>query len=146
MFHTKCESAKITYYENIVSELKNSNPGQWYSKLKRMTSHDQLKSEKVIVENICHLSDTEQVEIIADNLSRVSNKYDKICLRQENEKPTPKFEAHQVFEYLKRIKTNNSTVKNYIPAKIITEFAYELSEPFADILTCMVTRGEFPDI
>ena len=50
-----------------------------------------------------------------------------------------------MFEYLKRIKTNTSTVKNDIPAKIIKEFACELSEPFADILTCMVTRGEFPN-
>ena len=146
LFNTKCEIATITYYENIVSELKNSNPGQWYSKLKRMTSHDQLKSEQVIVENISNLSDKEQVEIIADSFSRVSNQYEpidpeKICLRPENEKPTPKFEAHQVFEYLKRIKTNTSTVKNDIPAKIIKEFACELSEPFADILTCMVTGG-----
>ena len=78
LFNTRCESAKITYYENIVSDLKNLNPGQWYSKLKRMTSHDQLKSEKVIVENICHLSDKEQVEIIADSFSRVSNQYEPI--------------------------------------------------------------------
>ena len=38
LFEEKCEAAKEAYYTNIVSDLKNSNPGQWYSKLKRMTS------------------------------------------------------------------------------------------------------------
>ena len=34
IFDAKCESAKRAYYSNIVSDLKQSNPGQWYSKLK----------------------------------------------------------------------------------------------------------------
>ena len=151
LFNEKCEAAKISYYENIVSDLKNSNPGQWSSKLKRMTSHDQMKSEKVIVDTICHLSDQEQVEIIADSFSNVSNQYEpidpaNISINQANNQPTPKLEPHQVYEYLKRIKTNTSTVKGDIPAKIIKEFACELSDPFTDILNCMVERGEYPNI
>ena len=47
---------------------------------------------------------------------------------------------------MRKIKTNKSTVKDDIPAKLIKEFAPELSEPMADILNCMVRRGEFPDI
>ena len=75
LFEEKCEHAKQSYYNNIVSDLKNSNPGQWYSKLKRMTTHDQLKTENVNVEDICHLTDQEQVELIADSFSKVSNQY-----------------------------------------------------------------------
>ena len=37
-------------------------------------------------------------------------------------------------------------MKDDIPAKIIKEFAPELSAPLADILNCMVRRGEFPYI
>ena len=119
------------YYTNIVSDLK--------------TSHDQLKTEEVNVENISHLSDIEQVELIADSFSKVSNQYDpinseEIILKPENEKPVPFLEAHEVYEYLKRIKTNTSTVKDDIPAKLIKEFAPELSAPLADILNCMVER------
>ena len=33
-----------------------------------------------------------------------------------------------------------------MPAKIIKEFAHELSDPLADIIDCMISRGEFPDI
>ena len=151
LFNKKCKIAKQSYYENIVQDLKNSNPSQWYSKLKRMTSHDQLKSEKVNVEEICHLSDKDQVEIIADSFSRVSNQYEPIdpetiCINQENDKPTPKLEAYEVYEYLKRIKTNTSTVKGDLPAKMIKEFACELSEPLTNILNCMVERGEYPNI
>ena len=101
------------------------------------------------MENICHLPDIEQAEIIADNFSRISNSYnpidpDKICTSQGNEKSTPKVEAFQVYEFLKKIKTNTATVKDDIPAKLIKEFAPELSDPLANIINCMVERGEFP--
>ena len=150
-FEEKCENAKHSYYNNIVSDLKNSNPGQWYSKLKRMTSYDQIKSEEVNVESICHLSDIEQVELIADNFCKVSNQYEPIDAKQivlgaRNEKSVPTIEAHEVCEYLRKIKTNTSTVKDDIPAKLIKEFAPELSAPLADILNCMVIRGEYPDV
>ena len=151
LFEEKCSLAREAYYTNIVLDLKHSNPGQWHSKLKRMTSHDQVKTEEVIVESICHLSDQEQAEEIADKFCKISNEYEpidpeKICVNQNDDKPAPNFEAHQIHEYLKRIKTNTSTVKNDIPAKVIKEFAPELSSPMADILNCMVRRGEFPDI
>ena len=151
LFDEKCEAAKISYYTNIVSDLKNSNPGQWYSKLKRMTSYDQQNTEKIIVENICSLSDKDQAEVIADHFSKISNEYEKIDpdqinLSTENTKPMPVFEDHQIHEYLKKIKTNTSTVKDDIPSKLIKEFAPELSAPLADILNCMVRRGEYPNI
>ena len=151
LFEEKCSLAREAYYTNIVLDLKHSNPGQWHSKLKRMTSHDQVKTEEVIVESICHLSDQEQAEEIADKFCKISNEYEpidpeKICVNQNDDKPAPNFEAHQIHEYLKRIKTNTSTVKNDIPAKVIKEFAPELSSQMADILNCMVRQGEFPDI
>ena len=45
-----------------------------------------------------------------------------------------------------KIKTNTATVKDDIPAKVIKEFAPELSEPLANILNCMVENGEFPNL
>ena len=47
---------------------------------------------------------------------------------------------------MRKIRTNTSTVKDDIPAKIIKEFACELSEPMTDILNTMVDRGEYPYI
>ena len=109
-----------------------------------------MKSEQINIDSICHLSDQDQAEQIADSFSKVSNQFEpidkeKICLIPENEKPMPVFEAHEVFEYLKRIKTNTATVKDDVPAKIIKEFAPELSTPLVDIINCMVRRGEYPN-
>ena len=84
-----------------------------------MTSHDQLKSEVVLVQEICRLSSQDQAELIADNFSKISNQYeeidpDKIHLNPENDKPPPKFQAYQVYEFMRKIRTNTSTVKDDI--------------------------------
>ena len=42
-FKQMCEKAKHLYSKNIVNDLKSSNPAQWYSKLKRMSSHGENK-------------------------------------------------------------------------------------------------------
>ena len=41
----------------MVADLKNSHPRQWYSKLKRMSSYETNKNEKVTVEKIADVSD-----------------------------------------------------------------------------------------
>ena len=106
----------------------------WAFKIEKNDSHDQVKSESVNVESICHMSDYEQMEIIADNFSKISNDYDpidpkQIQLDRGNQKPAPVFEAHEVFEYQTKIRTNTASVKDDIPEKIITEFALKLSDP-----------------
>ena len=136
-FQSKCKEAKENYYKNIVMDLKNSQPSQWYSKLKRMSSQDQHKSEEVFVEEISHLPNHVQAEVIANKFSEISNEYQPLesteisledCI---NKSETPILEPYQVYEYLKRIKTKTSTVKDDIPSKIIKEFAVELSTQLA---------------
>ena len=106
LFEIKCEQPKASYYSNIVEDLKNSAPGQWYSKLKRMSSHDQLKSEDVTVEAISHLANKNQAEAIADNFSKISNEYQPLNASQINlesctvHTPAPVVEPHQVYENL----------------------------------------------
>ena len=152
IFSEKCEIAKSSYYTNMVSDLKTSNPSQWYSKSKRMSSHDQLKSESVNVEQIMHLSAKEQANKIADNFAKVSNEYSPLhssdidLTQATNLKSTPVLAEHQVYEYLKRIKTNTATVKDDIPAKVIKEFACELATPVTDIINTMVRLGQYPNI
>ena len=155
LYEQKCKKARTDYYTNIVSDLKTSNPGQWYSKLKRMSNYDQTKTEQISVEEICQFSDEEQAEIIAENFSRISNQYDQIdsdkiarhtTRTKGNNKSMPIFEPHEVYDFLRKIKTNTATVKEDIPAKIIKEFAPELSGPLADVLNCMVSKGEYPHL
>jgi hypothetical protein len=39
-FNLTCEKAKKEYSRNIVNDLKTSNPSQWHSKIKRLSSQD----------------------------------------------------------------------------------------------------------
>ena len=52
------------------------NTSKWYSTLKKMTSHDQHKVEKIIIQDINHLSDEEQANKLADHFSEIPNSYD----------------------------------------------------------------------
>ena len=117
-----------------------------------MASHDEIRSEQVSVEEIEHLTSKEQAELIADQFSQISNEYEPINANDidiestKNKTPVPVLEPYQVYEYLKRIKVKTSTVKDDIPAKLIKEYAAELSSPLSNIINCMFERGEYPDI
>ena len=76
-FLKSCSVEKAKYYHNIVHDLKTSNPGQWYSKLKRMSSHN-LEHSEVAVQSLIEKPNQIQAEIIADEFSAVSNQYEKL--------------------------------------------------------------------
>jgi hypothetical protein len=61
-----------------VAELKLKKPNQWYSCLKKMSSHDQQKTEQPNVEDIRHLSDKDQAEQIAAQFAKIQNEYEPL--------------------------------------------------------------------
>ena len=77
-----------------------------------MSSHDQAKGDSVLVDEIMHLSPKEQANEIAKNFCKVSNEFRKLkssdidLTQAVNVKPTPILAEHQVYEYLKKIKTS----------------------------------------
>ena len=75
-FGSKCEKAKQDYSKNIVNDLKTSDPSQWYSKIKRMSSQDE--EQEVEVQELMHLCPQDQAEKIADQFSGISNLYDPL--------------------------------------------------------------------
>ena len=120
-FKKKVRKAKKVFYKKMISDLKKSNPGQWYSKLKRMTAYDQHKNEEIIVNEIRENTDQQQADIIADKFSSVSNIYDPI--QKENISFTNSsncspqfFTPSTVLPFLRNIKTNKATVKDDISA------------------------------
>ena len=74
LFKSEVKLAKQKFFENTISDLKQKNPGQWYSSLKRITSNDQM-NKQVNIDEISHLSDQQQAEIIADKFSAIPNSY-----------------------------------------------------------------------
>ena len=61
-FEEKVGLAKSNFYKNMIQDLKVSNPAQWYSKFKRMSSHNQHKKEVVNVEELNGIDDQKQAE------------------------------------------------------------------------------------
>ena len=150
-FKKKVSKGKKVFYKKMISDLKKSNPGQWYSKLKRMTAYDQHKYEEIIVNEIRENTDQQQADIIADKFSSVSNIYDPI--QKENISFTNSsncspqfFTPSTVLPFLRNIKTNKATVKDDISAKLIKEIASYICVPFSDILNTMIIKGEYPDV
>ena len=78
IFKNEMKSEKSKFYERTIQDLKMSKPGQWYSMLKKITSHDQQKTQQTNVDQISHLSDQEQAEVIADKFCSIQNGYEAL--------------------------------------------------------------------
>ena len=59
----------------MTQDLLSKNSSQWYSSLKRMTNFDQEKYEKVVIQEINHLSDQDQAKVLSDHFSKIPNEY-----------------------------------------------------------------------
>ena len=77
-FEEKESALKINYYSNIVQDLKESDSGQWYSKIKRMSGQGKDQNDRIVVEEIMELDDEEQAEAIADHYAAISNEYEPL--------------------------------------------------------------------
>ena len=147
----KCKQAKKDYYVNIVEDLKLSNPSKWYSKLKRMSSHNSAKNEECEILSLVGLPNQTQAEVIADEFSAVSNLYeplnkDDISIQSTNEKPVPIMTPYLVHQRIKKLKNNSSTLKGDLPAKVIKMFGYEISFPLSNIFIRCCKSAEYPNI
>ena len=151
-FRKKCEQAKKDYSKNIVNDLKSSNPSQWYSKIKRMSSYSNEKDQDIVVQELAGLKPQDQAERIADQFSGVSNLYaplqaSDIDLQQiSDDRPPPEINPYLVYLKIKSMKRKTATVIGDIPMKLIQFCAEELSFPLTDVYTRAVLFGEYPEI
>ena len=151
-FQQKCEKAKHSYSKNIVNDLKVSNQSQWYSKIKRMSSHSAEKNEEIIVQELHGLDDNVQVEKIADQFSQVSHGYSPLKTEdieiesESDDRPPPEINPYIIYLKIMSIKKKTSTVLGDVPMKVIKFCAEELSFPLSDIYTRAIMSGEYPDI
>ena len=151
-FQEKSDLAKPAYYTNMVEDLLTSNPGQWYSKVKRMSAKDKTKDDKVVVQEIMDLPSTAQAELIADQFAAISNEYDALKIEdiqipdQTTSKQHPLFEPYEIHEKIKKMKKKASTVIGDIPWRIISEYSVELSSPLSNIYNTATLDGAWPNI
>ena len=145
VFKKAVKTEKEHFYKNMIADLRQKNPSQWYCSLKRISGLDQ-KSDIVQIEEINYLSDKEQAEKIAEYFSSIPNQYEPlknsdVQIPFFTEKDVPQFQASEVWLNLTKIKTKKATVPGDIPAKLIKEFAAYLAEPFTDIVNTSLKRG-----
>ena len=130
--------AKNTLYKRMVNDLIKKDHNQWYSQYKRLTN--QGETDKVVVEEICHLTEEEQTEKIADYISAVSQEYEHLKTEQIkvpdfNKSTTPHISVEEVLEHLMMIKTKKSTAAGDVPALLIKQSADHLAIP-TGFLSC----------
>ena len=113
LFKKEIKLAKA-FYLNTIADLKKKNPGQRYSCLKRITSHDQL-SQQINIDEIIHLPDQRQAEIIYDKFCSIPNLYEPLKTEDVSVPPfspddIPQFHPFRVWLMLAQLKTNKPTV------------------------------------
>ena len=151
-YQEKCRNEKEKYFSNIVQDLKSSNVGQWYSKIKRMSEQEKENPSNILVEEISEHSNCQQAELIADHYAQISNQYkplEKDDLPQEyvNSKVLPPYiPPFRVNRIIKTMNKKCATVLDDIPMKLVQIFSYELSNPLAHIINKCLLEGIHPSI
>ena len=146
LYEAKKSKAKKSYKKNMLDDIKQAKPGEWYSKLKRITRFDQGKSELLQVDEISHLDDQEQAERIADNQAAISNLYKEVQISDIQIPPfvsedIPQFNSSQVRELILQLKPKKSTPPGDIPVKLVREFANFICIPLSDIINSSLRSG-----
>ena len=62
----------------MVSDLKESNPGKWHSKVKRTSGKNSEQTQNIQIDQLVGLSNQEQANIIASHYASISNQYEPV--------------------------------------------------------------------
>ena len=111
----------------MIRQVREANPSQWYSMLKRISNFEQQKAVDFQVGEISHLTDKEQVESIAQAFNAISQEYQEVKMEDIqipdfSKDSIPQLSQATVQAYINKLKTNKSTISGDIPAKILKNF------------------------
>ena len=148
-YNVELKKAKHSFYAKKVKLLKSSNSRQWWTQIKKLVKLDN-KDEKVEVEEIKHLSDEDQVNIIAQHFAKVSQEYEP--LNKDDIKFPPfksedilKISESEVLEALDNINVNKAGRKEEdVPARIYKHFSKLLYKPIARMINNAIVQGSWP--
>ena len=133
--------------ENVVNELKETQPGKWYQTIKKLGGLDQATC-RLEVKALKGLSDEECAEAVAESFASVSQEYSPLDITKlpaflPAGKPE-ELNVFQVFHTIKNMKKTKSTLPIDIPDELRKESALNLAKPMTDILNCCLRAGYFP--
>ena len=138
------------FYKLFVTELKTTNPGQWYKLAKRIGAVDQMSGGDVVVESLRDRDNRQCAQEIAEYYAKVSNEYGPVDVEQLPcylpAPPAPQVEEHVVYERIRRLKKTRSTLPIDLPNKLRLSCAVELTEPVTNIINSCLVEGKYPKI
>ena len=146
----KCQKVKESYYKNMVQDLKDSKPGQWHSKIKRLSGQENDRNSKISIEILENLTPQEQANAIADHYAVIANEYEPIDKKDFPEynqtfKP-PTVYPWEVYRIIESLNKKSATVPGDIPVKLFMEFSVELATPLAHIYNSCLEHGTYPSV
>ena len=149
-FLEKCKKAKEKYHNNTIIDLKESKPGQWHSKLKRISGQETDKYSNVAIDALKDITDEEQAKLIADHYAKIANEYEPIDKDQFPDYKGP-FTPPTIFPWdvlrvMNSLNKKASTVPGDIPIKLMLDFSVELATPLAHIFNSCLQDGIYPNI
>ena len=155
-YDEKFEKASENFLRKNIDSLKETNPGQAYSILKRMgaqpgenedTSTFSLPSHE-------HLSPSESAEKIAEHFSKISREFPpidvetlpervtvKLC-NPERESEIPDIREYEVYDRIKSANKPKSGVPGDLPRRLINEFGPELAKPICNIFNKITSSAK----
>ena len=148
-----CKKAKEDYKNKIVDDLKTTNPKKWYSKVKRMSGQKGDCSNEIFLEEICHLSNEDQANQIADHFASTRNSYQRVEYAHFSEvleglDPDTFVEnlvtPNEIQEVIKNLNKNSACVLGDVPMKIISLFSTDLSIPICNLINSIFESGCYP--
>ena len=133
--------------QEVVEELKTTEPGKWYSKIKKLGGLDR-HSRRLDVQSLRGLTDKECAEEVAESFAAVSQEYEKLD-RERLPAFLPAGEPEQINIFqtvhaIKKLGKTKSTLPIDLPDKLRIECALDLAEPMTDIMNSCLRAGKFP--
>jgi hypothetical protein len=137
-----------SFHSKFVKELKETNPGRWYSMMKKMGGLDEMNRGEIKVKSLEGLTNKECAAVVAQSFATVSQEYDKLDREQLPAfLPAGRPEQVNVFQVLTRIRKlgkTKSTLPIDSPDRLRLECALDLAEPLTDIINSCLRDGKFP--
>ena len=157
LFQTKYKAEAEKYLNKNLDALRESNPGQAYSILKKMGAQpgDCVDGNTFTLpshENE-NLSDEEAAEKIADHFATISQEYPPLAINKlpgrvqtklKSEDSAPLISDYEAYRKIRAAKKPRSGVPNDLPKKVTQEFSPELANPISKIVNKIAQTGEWP--
>ena len=135
-------------YSNFVSDLKQTDPGKWYSMAKQIGAVDKMSRGDIQVQSLGNLSNKESAQKIAEHFAAISHEYLPVDVQQLPcylpAQPPPKIEEYDVYVRLNKIKKTRSTLPIDLPDKLGQECSVHLAAPLTTILNDSLSQSQYP--